>query len=98
MKLIEEKAVAGDSNAVKLLEVLQTPYESRHTIHGLTDEDINATIFALHVSKQILEKFKVLDESLKELNSDTQIKSDSLLREMKKRMEELDLECNPSRK
>jgi hypothetical protein len=84
----------GDTNAIKVRNLLATEYESRDTLR-MTESDIDLVIFSYYSMARVKERFKEIESRLqKEVgNSDeVQQKTDSLhtkLEELKKKMEDV---------
>lgn len=65
-KRLQEEIQAGDSSAIQVNQLLQTPYELRYQ-SGVKEEDIKALMFAYTISTKVLGKFKSIDDRLKAL-------------------------------
>lgn len=82
-----EKIMEGDTSAIRVIELLDTPYEHRLTGTRFTEEEICRGIFAYKKSNELKKRFEALDNQLNDLSK---ISNDSLNMQIHQIRQELD--------
>jgi hypothetical protein len=81
---LNQKIGTGDSNAIKIKKLLNTPFDLRRNT-GMNETEINVAILSYYSSKEVTDKFREIDKTL--LMTDTatiRSKTDSILESMDK--------------
>jgi hypothetical protein len=82
--LVDEKISKGDTNAIKMKELLSTPFSSRSRI-GISDQEINVMIYSYYISKKVIDRFNQIDSTLQGVNVESEKgKMDSIINKMEK--------------
>lgn len=66
-QVLLEKILEGDTSAIRVIELLDTPYELRMTGTRFTDEEICMGILAYKRSNELKKRFEALDNQLNDL-------------------------------
>ena len=81
----------SDANMVtysKVKELQYVSFEERFSETTVSEDELKSMIFAYRISRKYNLDFKSLDKSLKKLTDDSNEKSEQLLKEIQKRVEE----------
>ncbi|HEY9047584.1 MAG TPA: hypothetical protein VIN08_16875 [Ohtaekwangia sp.] len=80
--ILHERINEGDTNAIKIKNLLETPYALRNKT-GIPDTTLRVMMFTYRASKKVLHHFDSINRSLQKLKNDSSvIKLDSLIKKI----------------
>jgi hypothetical protein len=89
VSMLLSRVHAGDTNALKVKRLLNTPYSSRNST-GLNDSEIGSMVFAYRSSKKVIDRFTEIESALPKNDPDSlRMSTDSIIRSLEELKKDL---------